>query len=151
MGHLPVSTEHVHSKQTRTVNQFHHSLEASMGGRITTSSCRTNLYSLTSLVSVSRQLLTSAYYRPLEYGDILWKCLVVLRKCVVSERPLPITALYELRNRFVLTMDLICRTSASASDSRKVDFDWSYHSSKTAEKGSSSYAGTPMHSRLYYL
>ena len=43
-------------------------------------------------------------------------------------------------------MDLICRISASASDSRKSDFDWSYHSSKTAEKGSSVYAGTPRHS-----
>ena len=55
---------------------------------------------------------------------------------------LPITALCELCNHFVLTMDLICRTSASASDSRKTDFDWSYHLSKTVEKGSSGYAGT---------
>ena len=43
-------------------------------------------------------------------------------------------------------MDLICRTSVSASDSRKTDFDWSYHSSETAGKGSSGYAGTPRHS-----
>ena len=43
-------------------------------------------------------------------------------------------------------MDFICRTSVSASDSRKTDFDWSYHSSETAEKGSSGYAGTPRHS-----
>ena len=43
-------------------------------------------------------------------------------------------------------MDLICRTSACASDSRKTDFDWSYHSSKPAEKGSSGYAVTPMQS-----
>ena len=43
-------------------------------------------------------------------------------------------------------MDLISRTSASASDLRKTDFDWSYHSSKTAEKVSSGYAGTPRHS-----
>ena len=47
---------------------------------------------------------------------------------------LPITALCELHDRFVLTMDLICRVSASASDSRKSDFDWSYHSSKPTEK-----------------
>ena len=45
-----------------------------------------------------------------------------------------ITALCELRNHFVLTMNLICRISASASDSRKSDFDWSYHSSKPTEK-----------------
>ena len=39
------------------------------------------------IVSVSRQLPTSTYYRPLEYGDVLCKCLVVSHKCVVSERP----------------------------------------------------------------
>ena len=39
-------------------------------------------------VSVSCQLSTSTYYRPLQYGDILRKCLAVLCKCVVSERPL---------------------------------------------------------------
>ena len=38
--------------------------------------------------SIRCQLSTSTYYQPLEYGDILRKCLVVLRKCVVSERPL---------------------------------------------------------------
>ena len=54
-------------------------------------------------------------------------------------------SLCELRNRFVLTMDFICRMSVSTSDSRKTDFDWSYHSSETAEKGSSGYAGTPRH------
>ena len=30
---------------------------------------------------------------------------------------------------------------------RKTNFDWSYRSSKTAEKVSSDYAGTPRHSR----
>ena len=59
---------------------------------------------------------------------------------------LPISALCELRNHFVLTMDLICRTSACASDSRKTDFDRSYCLSKPAEKGSSGYAGTPRQS-----
>ena len=36
----------------------------------------------------------------------------------------------------------------SASDSQKTGFDWSYHLSKTAEKGSSGYAGTPRHSSV---
>ena len=43
-------------------------------------------------------------------------------------------------------MDLICRTSARASDSQKTDFDQSYHLSKTAEKVSTGYAGTPRNS-----
>ena len=34
----------------------------------------------------------------------------------------------------------------SASDSRKSNFDWSYHLSKPTENGSSGYAGTPRHS-----
>ena len=55
-------------------------------------------------------------------------------------------ALCKLRNRFVLTMDLISSTSASTSDSRKTDLDWSYRSSKTAKKVSSGYAGIPRHS-----
>ena len=96
-------------------------------------------------VSVSYQLPISTYYRPLEYGDVLRKCLVVSHKCVVSERPF-LQCIVWLCNRFVLTMDLICRTSACASDSQKTDFDQSYHLSKTAEKGSSSYAGTPRNS-----
>ena len=71
-------------------------------------------------------------YRPV-------KCLVVLRKCVVSERPFyfrPID-LRKLRNRFVLTTEFICTTRACASDMRKTDFNWSYQSSKPAWKVSS--------------
>ena len=45
-----------------------------------------------------------------------------------------------------LCADLISRMSASVSDSQNTDFDWSYRSSKTAEKVSSGYAGTPRHS-----
>ena len=46
----------------------------------------------------------------------------------------PITPLCKLRNCLVLTVDLICRTSACASDWRKTDFDQSYHWSKPAKK-----------------
>ena len=59
---------------------------------------------------------------------------------------LPISALCELQNRFVLTVDLMCRTSACASNLQKTDFDRNNHWSKPAEKGSSGYVGTPRHS-----
>ena len=95
--------------------------------------------------SISCQLSTSTYYQPLTfYANVRW---FYVCACVVSEQPFHFSSVdcVNCAVTIVLTTNL-CRTKACASHSQKIDSDWSYHSSKPAEQGSSSYAGTLRHS-----